>query len=101
VAVVQKEIKRRREAIGLFRQGGREDLAAKEEAELKILETYAPAMLSPAEIAAEVAKVIAGGASDFNAVMQEAMSRMKGRADGKQVSEAVKASLEASEKPGA
>jgi len=97
VAVLQKDVKRRKESIELFKQGKRDDLVAKEEVDLAIIAAYIPKELTREEIAALVDGVIAGGAgaaaSDFNSVMRETMKLVKGRADGKAVGEVIKTKL--------
>lgn len=89
--MLQKEAKRRREAIEQFRAAGREDLVQKEEEELKIIEEYLPRQLSDDEIRAVLEEIIeAVGAQsmrDMGRVMKEAMARMRGQADGRRVSE--------------
>lgn len=93
LAVLQREAKKRKEAIELFRQGNREDLARKDEAELKIIEEYLPQQLSREEVAAVVDKLTYAAGGDFNSLMKVAMAELKGRADGKLVSEVVKEKL--------
>ena len=93
VAVLQKEAKRRRDSIELFRQGGREDLVAKEEADLVILRGYLPKELTRADLEAMVDAAIAGGANDFGSIMREVMKAAKGRTDGKAVGEVIKGKL--------
>ncbi len=90
VAVLQKEAKRRKESIELFRQGGREDLVAKEESDLAVIQAYLPKELSREEIAAMVDAARAAGANDFSSLMRETMKEVKGRADGKLVGEIIK-----------
>ena len=89
--VLQKEAKRRREAIEQFRAAGREDLVQKEEEELKIIEEYLPRQLSDEEIRNVLSEIIeaveASSVRDMGRVMKEAMARMRGRADGRRVSE--------------
>lgn len=81
--------KQRRESIEAYRSGGREDLAAQEEAELAIVEAYLPRALGEEEVCAVVLAVIAeSGATsrkDLGAVMKTAMARLQGAADGKLV----------------
>ena len=93
LAVLSREVKTRRESVEAFRAGGREDLAAKEEAEIAILGEYLPQGLSEDEIAALVREGIAatGAASarDMGKVMGWLAPRTRGRADGKRVSEMV------------
>jgi len=91
--IILKEIKKRQESIEAYRTAGREDLAKAEEEELKILEEYAPKMLSKEEIEQIVSAVISelnATPKDFGKVMKEVMARVKGSADGKLVNEVVK-----------
>jgi len=90
VAVLQKEAKRRKEAIELFRQGKRDDLVKKEEAELAVVYEYIPRELSAEEIEKMVDELTGKGFNDFNSLMREAMKLTKGRADGKTVGDIVK-----------
>ncbi len=96
-AVLAREVKTRRESVEAFRKGGREDLAAKEEAEIAILATYLPEQLGEAEIAALVDEAIAttGAASprDMGKVMGWLSPKTKGRADGRVLSQAVQQAL--------
>ena len=93
ISVLQKEVKRRKESIELFKKGNRPDLVSKEEADLVILLTYVPKELSVEEVEKVVEALIAKGVSDFNSLMKEAMKELKGRADGKTVGEVVKRKL--------
>ncbi len=93
LAVLQKEAKKRREAIALFRQGKRDDLADKEEKELALLQTYLPPALTRADIEKVVAALRAEGLSDVNALMKAAMARLKGQADGRLVREVIEEKL--------
>jgi hypothetical protein len=97
VAIVDKLVKQRKDSIQQFGAGGRQDLVAKETAELAVLEGYLPARLGADEIAAEVATVIdetgATGAADIGKVMAAAKARFSGRAEMGLVSAAVKAAL--------
>ena len=91
-------IKQRREAAGMFRQGGRPELAEREEAELRLLETYMPAAPSAEELEAAIAEAIAGtGATSLKqmgVVMKDVQARLSGkRLDGKALSEMVRARL--------
>ncbi len=89
-----KEVKRRREAAAVYRQGKREDLAELEDQEAAILETYLPKQLTADElrpqVAALIAEVGAAGPADMNKVMPVAMQRFKGRADGRILSQLVR-----------
>jgi uncharacterized protein YqeY len=91
--VLAREVKTRRESIEAFRKGGREDLAAKEEAEIGILSEFLPEQLSESAIEALVAEAISatGAASpkDLGRVMGWLAPRTKGRADGRVVSQLV------------
>lgn len=98
VAVLRTLVKQRRDSVEQFRKGGREDLAAKEEAETEILLTYLPAAASDEEIGAAVAAAIAetdaSGPQDLGKVMKVAMQKLAGKnADGKRVNQAVRAKL--------
>jgi uncharacterized protein len=87
--VARKEVKRREEAIDVYRKAGREDSARREEAEMAVLRSYLPAAMSEQEIEAEVRAVIAevkpDGPKGFGAVMKAATARLAGRADGTQI----------------
>jgi hypothetical protein len=90
VTILAREVKTRRESVEAFRNGGREDLAAKEEAEIAILGDYLPRALTEDELRALVAEGIAAtGAStarDLGMVMGWLSPRTRGRADGKMLS---------------
>ncbi|MBI4785427.1 MAG: GatB/YqeY domain-containing protein [Chloroflexi bacterium] len=91
LGVVEKQIKQRRESIEMYNQGNRPELAAKEAAEIAVLEGYLPKQLTRDEIKGEVLGIIAQlGTKEFPKVMREAAARLKGRADGKVVNEVVK-----------
>jgi hypothetical protein len=97
-AVLRTLVKQRRDSVEQFRRGGRDDLADKEEAEIKIVESYLPAAASDAEIEsavnAAIAETGAAGAKDFGKAMKAAMAKLGGKnADGKRVSEIVRAKL--------
>ena len=95
--LIAREVKTRRELIDAFRKGGRDDLAAKEEAEIGILAAFLPEQLGEAEIAGLVDEAIAAtgaaGPRDMGKVMGWLAPRTKGRADGRVVSQAVGAAL--------
>lgn len=95
--VVAREAKRRRESIEAFGSAGRDDLVAKETAELEILSAYLPAALSDDDLAALVdAAVTEAGATsmrEMGAVMKILTPQVRGRADGAAVAAAVKARL--------
>ena len=98
--VITREVKRRRESIEAFKQGNRSDLVAQEEAELAVLMSYLPEQMSRAEIVAAARQVVnavgAKGPSDKGKVMSQLMPQLKGKADGKEVSEIVSELLAAS-----
>lgn len=95
--VLNSAAKKRRDAMEMYKKGGRDDLFAIEEAELAIIQTYLPKQLDEAEIAAIVAEVIsetgANGPADFGKVMKGTMARTKGLADGKLVQQMVRTKL--------
>ncbi|MBO9686166.1 GatB/YqeY domain-containing protein [Roseateles chitosanitabidus] len=97
VAIVDKLIKQRKDSISQFSAAGRQDLADKESAELKVLEAYLPQRLSEAEIQAEVAAIVAElgakGPGDMGKVMGAVKGKLAGKADMGLVSAAVKAAL--------
>ena len=99
-AVVVAYAKQRRDSIESYEQGGREDLAAAERAELEILAAYLPQQMGEEEVAAIVDAAIAesGAASpkDMGAVMKLVMPKVKGRADGKMVNGIVQSRLKPS-----
>lgn len=91
-------IKQRREAADMFRKGGRPEQAAKEETELRLIESYMPAMASDedieAAIAAALAETGAATARQMGLVMKAAQARLAGkRVDGKALSDKVRARL--------
>jgi uncharacterized protein len=97
-AVLRTLVKQRHEAAQAYRQGGREDLATKEEAEIKFVEAYLPAAVSDEEIEAAVVAALAEtgatSAKEVGKVMKAAMARLAGKnVDGKRVSEKVRAKL--------
>ncbi len=97
-AVFKTLVKQRHDSAEQFRQGGREELARKEEAEIALLSAYLPAAASEAEVdeavAAALAETGAAGPRDMGKVMKAVMARLAGKnADGKLVSAKVKARL--------
>ncbi|MBI2861295.1 MAG: GatB/YqeY domain-containing protein [Chloroflexi bacterium] len=98
LAVIQRQVKQRREAITLFAQGNRADLVNKEEMELKILQEYLPTQLSEEEIAARAKEIIrdlgATGRGDLGKVMSRLMGELRGRAEGQAVSRVVQSLLD-------
>lgn len=98
LAILQRQVKQRRESIEQFRQGGREDLAEQEELEIGIIEQYLPAQLSRDEIEARARAVIeqvgAAGPGDRGKVMGMLMRELRGEADGSIVNAVVGELLE-------
>lgn len=97
LAILANQVKQRRDSIDQFRKGGREDLASKEESELKILQGYMPTQLAAEELAALVDSAVketgATGMKDMGGVIKAVMAKAAGRAEGAVVSEAVKKRL--------
>jgi uncharacterized protein YqeY len=97
--VIATEIKRRRDSVEQYTAGHRQDLADKEDAEIRLLQGYLPQQLTPEEVVAKVDEVIAQvgaqGPKDMGAVMKALLPAVQGRADGKVVSELVKQRLAA------
>jgi uncharacterized protein YqeY len=97
VGVLTREVKTRRESVEAFRKGGRDDLAAKEEAEIAVLQGYLPEQLDDAAIQSLVDEAIAAtgatSARDLGKVMGWLSPKTRGRADGRRVSELVARAL--------
>ena len=95
--ILKKQVKQIQDSIEAFTKGNRDDLVKKEETSLNILKDYLPPQASLEEINQIVIKVIEDlnpqGPEDFGKVMKEVMSALKGKADGKDVSAAVKQAL--------
>jgi uncharacterized protein YqeY len=95
--VLQKQAKMRRDSIEAFRKGDRAELAAKEEKELTIIQSYLPSQMSDAELRAIVERVVAEtgafGPRDMGKVMPKVLAQTKDRADGKKVAGLVGAML--------
>ena len=90
-SVISSMVRKGKEAVKGFRAGGREDLALKEEKEIEIFYEYLPKQLTPEEIERTLREVIselsAESPRDLGKVMKEAMARMAGQAQGKEVNE--------------
>jgi uncharacterized protein YqeY len=97
LAVIEKMVKQRRESIAQFEQGGRADLAAKEQTEIDLQQAYLPTPLTDAELSALIERAIAAtGASsvrDMGKVMAAVKAEAAGRADMGAVSSRIKAAL--------
>jgi uncharacterized protein YqeY len=93
-AVIQSLVRKGQEAASEFRKGLREDMAVKEEGEVKILSGYLPQQLAPAEIENVLKEIIvevsASGPKDLGKVMKAAMGRLAGKVQGKEVNEIAK-----------
>jgi uncharacterized protein YqeY len=83
IAVIEKMVKQRKESIAQFEQGGRADLAAKERAEIELLQTYLPAQLSDAELDALIRDAIASTGAASIKDMGKVMGVVKGKAAGR------------------
>ncbi len=98
LAVIHKEAKQRKDAIAQYNDGGRPELAAKEEIELKLLQTYLPVEMGEEEIKILVKEAIAqtGATSqqDIGKVMGTLMPKVKGKADGNLVNKIVREALQ-------
>ena len=96
-AVITSEVKRRRDAVEQYKAGNRPELAAKEDAEIAILQGYLPQQLTREELEAKVAAAVAAtgaqGMKDMGKVMKALLPEVQGRAEGSAVSELVKARL--------
>jgi len=93
LGVIAKEARQRRESIEAFKQGNRQDLVDKEEAELAVLQGYLPQQMTRAEVVEAAQKVIAevgaGDPGDKGKVMPRLMAQLRGRADGREINEVV------------
>lgn len=98
LGVIKKEAKKRIEAIGLFSQGGRNDLVQQEKKELEIIQDYLPQMLPDEEIEKAIDKIIkkemATGPKDFGKLMGILIKEFQGQADSAKVSGLLKSKLE-------
>lgn len=92
--IIAKQARERQESIDAFQSGGRDDLVAREEADLAVLQGYLPRQMSLDEIEVEVRQVIAEvgatGPQDMGKVMKPLMARLKGRADGRLANQIVR-----------
>jgi len=97
IGLVDKLIKQRKDSVTAFQQGGRADLAAKESAEILVLQAYLPQRMGADDVAAEVANLVAqlgaAGPGDMGRVMAAAKARLAGKAEMAAVSAAVKQAL--------
>lgn len=93
LGIIAKEARQRKESIEAFKQGNREDLVAREEVELAILEGYLPQQVTREEIVEAARRIIeevgAQGQGDKGKVMPRIIAQLKGRADGREINEVV------------
>ena len=93
LGIIAKEVRQRQESIEAFKQGDRQDLVAREEAEMAILLSYLPRQLTREEIVAEARRIIdevgAKGPGDKGKVMPIIIARLKGKADGREINTVV------------
>lgn len=93
-AIISKMVKQRKESVRMFTDGGRQDLAEKEQAEIDLLQQYLPNMLSAEEITAEITAAIsatgASQASDMGKVMGLLKNKLAGKADMSEVSKQIR-----------
>ncbi|MBU2592296.1 MAG: GatB/YqeY domain-containing protein [Patescibacteria group bacterium] len=94
IDVLVKEMKRKQESLSMFEKGGREDLIADQKEEIEILSSYLPKMMNREEISLVTERVLKeNGGLDFGGLMSKIMALVKGKADGKLVSEVVRERL--------
>jgi uncharacterized protein YqeY len=93
IDIIAREVRRHRESIAGFTKGNRQDLVDQEEAELAVLMEYLPKQMSREEVVAAARQVMeqvgASGPSDKGKVMSQLMPQLKGKADGREVSDVV------------
>lgn len=94
LSLLQKMVKQRKDSLDIYKQQNREDLAQKEEEEIRVIEKFLPKQMSPEELRTALQQIIADtGASspaDMGKVMGAATKQLAGKADGKSISAAVK-----------
>jgi len=94
IAIIRKQAKQRQDSIDAYQQGGRMDLVAEEQAELVVLESYLPALMSEEDIRIQTQAVIdevdATSMRDMGKVMGSLMPQLKGKADGRVVNQVVR-----------
>jgi uncharacterized protein YqeY len=98
LAIIQKEVKQRRDAAEGFRSGGKEDMALKEEAEMKVLQAYLPEQLSEEKVRAVISETLTEAGISSKAEMGRAMGlvmgKLKGKADGGMINRVVASLLQ-------
>ena len=94
IDTLSSEVKKRRDAIVLYEQGKRPELAEKEKKEIELIQKYLPAQLSPEElrklVEESIAKVGATEIKDTGKIMQDLMPKVKGKAEGSEISKIIK-----------
>ncbi len=94
IDTLSSEVKKRRDAIALYEQGKRPELAEKERKEIELIQKYLPAQLPPEElrklVEESIAKVGAKEIKDTGKIMQDLMPKVKGRAEGSEISKIIK-----------
>jgi len=92
--ILRREVKRRTEAIEQFKKAGRTDIVENEQSELKIIETFLPQQMSDAEVEQAVDRIYSSCQTiDFGSLMKSVMQELKGKADGKIISQKVRQKL--------
>lgn len=91
--VLSKAIKQRKDASKQMRDGGRPELADREDGQARILEAYLPQPLSEEDVRSIVRELVAGGATQMGAAMGQLMPRIRGRFDGKEANRIVREEL--------
>lgn len=94
ISVIAKQVKQHKESIEAYTEAGRPELAAKEQAELEILQAYLPVQMGEGEVRRIVSEAIKlPGSNDMGSVMKVVMSQLKGKADGGMVRRVVEEEL--------
>lgn len=88
--VVASQMKQQKDSLADFQKGGRDDLVAQTQAQMKVLQQYLPQQLSKAELQ----QIVQQSAADFGKLMKTVMPKVRGRADGSLVNQIVKAFLQ-------
>jgi uncharacterized protein len=98
VAILKRQLKQREEAVEAYEKAGRTESAESEQAEAELIKAYLPSQMDQSQVEAIVEETIAelnpAGPGDFGRVMQAVMVKLKGQADGKVVSDAVRAKIQ-------
>lgn len=94
IALLRKEVKRRKEAVEQYKTAGRDDIVTHELSELEVINTFLPAQMTPEAVEQIIVDIIAKSPDqDFGQVMRQVMQSTKGQADGKLVSDIVRSKL--------